>query len=164
VVVLVLGGCAQCAGPTVAPAVRGDGGSASRGPLTTTTTAARAALSCKTSRFPWARTPSVARPHADDEHDHDHGKTELILPLVLGRSRCPSRGHLLVRVWTPADGRARDVEVEGLGQRLREVVAAGREVTLAGELTLEGRGLGAHPLVVRVDGRAVTVPAVEITP
>jgi hypothetical protein len=106
----------------------------------------------------------VARPHAAAEHDHDHGKTELILPLVLGRSRCPSRGHVLVRVWTPADGRAREVEVEGLGQHLREVVVAGREVRLAGELTLEGRGLGAHPLMVRVDGRTVTVPAVEITP
>lgn len=159
---LALGACARGA-----PA-SGDGGDVVRGALTTTTTttvtrpSVRAALSCKTSRFPWARTPSAAR--AEEPHDHDHGKTELVLPLVLGRSRCPSRGHILVRVTTPVGSGAHEVEVEGLGQRLRASVVAGPEQVLAAELPLASVGVGVHPLVVRVDGRAVTVPAVDVTP
>jgi hypothetical protein len=71
---------------------------------------------------------------------------------------------VLVRVTTPADSGAHVVEVEGLGQALREVVIAGHDVVLAGALPLAGVGVGVHPLVVRVDGRAMVVPAVEITP
>ncbi len=126
----------------------------------------RASLSCKTSRFAWLATSTGAAPDpaAHDAHD-DHGHaTELVLPLVRGRSRCPSRGQLLVRVTTPPAPSPRTVELRALGQAVSATIAAGADVLVPASIALAGATPGRHPIEVRIDGALIEVPALDVTP
>jgi hypothetical protein len=85
------------------------------------------------------------------------------MPLSGARNRCPRRGRIEVVLHTPPGDAPRPVHLLGLGADRRELVKAGPSVAVA-TLPLAGLSTGTHPLVVEVDGQAVPVPAVLVTP
>lgn len=85
------------------------------------------------------------------------------MPLSGTRNRCPRRGRIEVVLHTSPSEVSRSVHLLGLGADRREQVKAGPGVAVAA-LPLAGLSTGTHALSVEVDGRAVLVPAVLVTP